>query len=95
MKTRREMFLCVSPIAEKEPKNFPSCPVTVYLSSGAMQALKPVVTVVKSTRFQDSILPIETRAEKHPSFNGVVIIQQSLVHLGIQTELRPAHFVTT
>lgn len=89
------MFVCVSPIAEKEPKNFHLCPITVYLSSGAMQTPKPVVTVVKSTRFQNSILPTGTRAEKHPSFNGVVIIQQSLILLGIQTELRPVHFFTT
>lgn len=64
------MFLCVSPIAEKEPKNFPSYPVTVYLSSGAMQILKPVVSVVKSTRFQDSILPTGTAAESIPLLMG-------------------------
>lgn len=75
------MFLYVSPVAQKEPKNFPLCPETVYLSSGAMQIPKPVVSVVKSTRSQDSLLPTGTAAEKYPSVNGAVITYQSLTHL--------------
>lgn len=67
------MFPYVSPIAQKEPKNFSLCPETVYLSSGAMQILKSVASVAKSTRSQDSVLPTGTAAEKYPFFNGVVI----------------------
>lgn len=73
MKGRREMFFHVSPIAQKEPKNFPLCPETVYLSRGAMQILKRVLSAVTSTRSQDSLSPTGTAAEKNPFFNGAAI----------------------
>lgn len=62
------MFLYVSPIAQKEPKNFPLCPEMPQWWS--VQILQAVVRVVKSARSQDSIFPTGTAAEKHPSFNG-------------------------
>lgn len=70
MKIRREMFPYVSPIAQKEPNNFLLCPETVCLSSGAMQILNPVVSVVKSPGLR-TLLPTGTAAEKYPISNGV------------------------